>query len=103
MTESYNEQKCVIIRLRSKEFDNGKPDVIIEIFHAFLEFFGYRNNDVLQDKHFVHYELPQIPPRRHFYVVLDMNYKKGIPDLDYIQFEVYKASCKLLIDMSQYL
>lgn len=95
MVQPYSDQKRVVIRLRSKEFDNRKPDVITEIFHAFLESFGYGKDEISQTKHFVHYELPQNPPRGHFHIVLDMNYRQGIPDLDCVQFEVYKANCKM--------
>lgn len=95
MTHPLSEQKRFVIRLRSSDYDNGKPDVILEIFHAFLNFLDPENPNISPHKHFLHYQLPQDPPMRHFYIVLDMNYKLGDPDLNSVPFEVFKAKQNL--------
>lgn len=87
--------KRVVLRLRTSEFDNGKPGVIYEIAGAYLEFSGRSKEEITQDKHYVHWEPPQHDPRRHFHITIDMNYRIKTPDLETVRFEFVRGDRKL--------
>jgi hypothetical protein len=85
--------KRVVLRLRSREFDNGSPQEIFRIFLQFLEAFGY--DKAGQGNHFYHAEPPQPEPRQHFHITIDINYRNDTPDMDTVPFEFYKVNQKL--------
>jgi hypothetical protein len=85
--------KRVVLRLRSREFDNGSPQEIIRIFLEFLQSSGY--DKASQGNHFYHTEPPQPEPRQHFHVTIDINYRNDTPDMDTLPFEFYKVNQEL--------
>lgn len=87
--------KRVVLRLRTSEFDNGKPDVIYEIAGAYLVFSGRSKEEIAQDKHYVHWEPPQHDPRGHFHITIDMNYRIKTPDLETVHFEFVRGDREL--------
>lgn len=88
-----NSPKRVVLRLQSKEFDNGSPQEIIRIFFQFLEFSGYGRTT--QDQHFIHAEPPQPEPRRHFHITIDINYRDIVSDVETLPFEFFRVNQKL--------
>jgi hypothetical protein len=90
------QSKRVVLRLRTSEFDNGKPDVIYEIAGAYLEFSGRSREEITQqDKHYVHWEPPQRDPRRYFHIAIDMDYRIKTPDLETVRFDFVRVNHEL--------
>jgi hypothetical protein len=86
------QSKRVVLRLRTSEFDNEKPDVIYEIAGAYLEFSGRSKEEIKQNKHYIHWEPPQHDSRRHFHVTIDMNYRIKTAKFTSIKAEAATAS-----------
>ena len=95
MTPHPEIQRRVVLRLRTSEFDNGKPDVIYEVAGAYLEFSGHTKEEIKRDKHYIHWEPPQHDPRRHFHIIIDINYRIETPNLEMVRLDFAKADRKL--------